>query len=208
MRKIFTIIVLSVIILKTHAQMDISPGIRAGLSGSGMMSGEMTEKVGFYAGGFAEMNFGGKYSFQPELIYIQQGATYMHNQVDEDKVSLNYLSLGLMNKISFTENFYAIGGISLDYLMSYDFPDGLIEDEEDLVVKWDWALSLGAGYRLPIGVILEARFKIGLIDPFADTDYHGDDTGVPDDGYDYYTGNVVPDAALNYAITFGAAYKF
>lgn len=207
MKKI-TLLVVSLIALGASAQVTVKPGVRAGLNLSTFTNTDFDRKADFYVGGFVAIKLAKFYTLQPELNYTRQGAkgTEYYYSSDFDPIattysrdvdySLQYVSLGIMNKFNIVNGFHAIVGPTLDFKVGDNFP-GYIGNE---LVGVDLGLNGGLGYTLPMGLTIEARYKLGLVDIFGnnfDEDYYDEDNN---GNYD--------DVILNSLVQLGVSYSF
>jgi len=185
--------------MQSYAQKRVSPGIRAGVNVATLSNIDADFKADFYAGGMLSLNLGQKYTLQPELTYTRQGAnnvTFVDENGDperQENVTIQYLSLGVMNKFYFIEGFHGLVGPSLDMKIGKNFPR--IDFDDDDYGGVDLGISLGLGYTLPFGLTVEGRFKTGMLDAF-NNDYF---LGIFDD----------PDrVSLNRVFQIGIGYSF
>ncbi|GGC29136.1 hypothetical protein GCM10011386_21460 [Parapedobacter defluvii] len=184
-----------------YAQKRVSPGIRAGVNVATLSNINADFKTDFYAGGILSLNLGQRYTLQPELIYTRQGANHVvfvdeeetGQPSREENVTIQYLSLGVINKFYFVEGFHGLVGPSLDMKIGKNFPR--IDFDDDDYGGVDLGIALGLGYTLPFGLTVEGRFKTGLLDAF-NNDYF---LGIFDD----------PDkVSLNRVFQIGVSYSF
>lgn len=157
---------------KVQAQMSFQPGLRAGLSLSTISEMHANYRPDFYIGGFGEINFTKRYALQPEINYIRQGSNNVsRNFFDQDTqtertisqdLKMNYLSIGLLNKLKFNQ-FQVLFGPTLDVLLSDNL--AVTKTYNDL------SLLAGIAYKMPSGIGFEFRFKKGLSDVL-DSDYY------------------------------------
>lgn len=198
MKKLMIIAVFFLLgISETSAQVTFTPGIRGGLNLAtvGQTYGDFTPD--FYVGAFGAINFTKRYTMQPEINYSRQGAdnvrveyydefngNYVNGRQD---ISLDYLSLSLMNKFFVVEGFHLMVGPTFDILVN----DNLVYSYTDV----DLGVNAGLGYRFPNGLSVEARFKKGIIDVL-DTGYYS--------GNNYFWG----DWNANNVIQVGVSYAF
>ena len=183
-----------------YAQKKVSPGIRAGVNVTTLSNIDADFKADFYAGGILGVRLGERYTLQPELIYTRQGAnnvTFVDEETGEptgqEDVTIQYLSLGVINKFYFVEGFHGLIGPSLDMKIGKNFPR--IDFDDDDYGGVDLGISLGLGYTLPIGLTFEGRFKTGMLDAF-NNDYF---LGLFDDP---------DDISLNRVFQVGLSYSF
>lgn len=209
MKKIISGLFLCFVTFQLQAQVEVKPGVRAGLNLSTFTNSDFDRKADFYLGGLVSIKLAKFYTLQPELTYSRQGAkgkTFNDSTIDFDPVltpnvyyrdydyELNYISLGIMNKFNIVQGFHAIVGPTLDFKVSDNFP-AIYDDPID----FDLTLNGGIGYTLPIGLTIEARYKMGLIDIFGD---YSDDDYYDDDSNDFN------DVILNSVFQLGLSYTF
>lgn len=204
MKKIVLILVF-LFALHAEAQVTVQPGIRGGLNLSTITNTNADLKADFYIGGFIAIKLAGFYTLQPEINYSRQGSKVSFEDVSFDPVvspakvekdySIQYISAGVMNKFTFAESFNVLVGPTLDFKVGDNFTGQAKRDLGGI----DLGICGGIGYTLPIGLTLEARYKLGLVDIFGNTydDY-------------YYNGNYngYDNIKLNSVIQFGLAYTF
>jgi len=206
MKYITLVLIVCSFAITANAQVSIKPGIRAGLNLSTLTNPVFDNKADFYVGGFLAVKFTNLYTFQPELSYTRQGAKgtvyYPNPQAYEPDpgysyslpykldYGLQYISLGVMNKFDIIKGFHVIAGPSVDVRISDDIGGSIAQKLKGL----DLGLSGGIGYTLPIGLTIEARYKMGLLDIF-------------DDNYKnaYYYGD---NSIKNSVVQLGLAYTF
>src|SRR5690606_30482963 len=170
-RKTLLLVVAIAATTQLFAQKKVSPGIRAGVNVATLSNINADFKTDFYAGGILSLHLGQRYTLQPELTYTRQGAnnvTFVDDETGEptgqENVSIQYLSLGVINKFYFVEGFHGLIGPSLDMKIGKNFPR--IDFDDDDYGGVDLGISLGLGYTLPIGLTVEGRFKTGMLDAF------------------------------------------
>lgn len=204
MKKILFFSALNLFFFSTiNAQVTIKPGVKAGLNLSKLTNTDSDFRPDFYVGGLAEIKFTTFYALQPELVYSRQGATVTYDpgvnpiaaSSFEKKYSLDYLSLGVINKFTFAERFQAVVGPTIDIQIADNFESY----ESDELIGLDLGLVLGLGYSLPNGLTFEARFKQGMIDIFGDN-YNDYDDENGNGNYD--------ELILNQVLQFGVSYTF
>ncbi|SEN66120.1 Outer membrane protein beta-barrel domain-containing protein [Flavobacterium sp. CF108] len=196
MKKITLIaFVLFIGLVKSQAQVKVSPGLRGGLNISTLTNiDDNSSKTDFYIGGLVDIKFNRYFSLQPEITYSRQGdeGRYFENgRYYSEKYELNYLTLGAVAKYHFGgKGFHVLAGPSLDIKVGDNYintnPEG-----------FDLAIVGGVGYTLPNGLTFEARIKQGLID------IYGYD-GLDNNNDDYYYNDVI----LNQVFQIGISYTF
>ena len=97
-------------------------GVRYGIKGGVNLAGVrlspnpgnlVSGLTAFHAGVFAEVPLTARVSFQPELLYSQQGFSIVNGI---GKVTFNYLSLPLLGKLHLTDNISLVAGPQVSYL--------------------------------------------------------------------------------------------
>ncbi len=194
MKKLVLITVLSCFSFPIFAQISVRPGIKLGINISTITNADLDYKTGLQTGAFALVKFGDLYAIQPEIIYSRQGGKSRTDGLDD--IQINYLSIAITNKFHIIPDngFHLLIGPSFDMSVGESSSIANLNDTPELNF-FDFALFAGVGYEFDFGLILEARYKNGLInvDLFASTD----------DGRFNTTGNV-----LNSVFQVAAAYKF
>jgi hypothetical protein len=196
MKKITLIaFVLFIGLVKSQAQVKVSPGLRGGLNFSTLTNiDDNRSKTDFYIGGLVDIKFNKYFSLQPEITYSRQGdeGRYFENgRYYSEKYELNYLTLGAVAKYHFGgKGFHVLAGPSLDIKVG----DNYINSNPE---GFDLAIVGGVGYTLPNGLTFEARIKQGLID------IYGYD-GLDNNNDDYYYDDVI----LNQVFQIGISYTF
>lgn len=206
MKKITVIaFVLCIGIIKSNAQVKVSPGFRGGLNISDLsnMPENSSSKSDFYVGALMAIKFNKYFTLQPELNYSRQGSEIRLSYLDFDnntsrrrsqKAEINYLTLGAVAKFNFKgKGFHVLAGPSIDFKTNDNF-DKFGENPVDV----DFAIVGGVGYTLPNGLTFEARLKQGLVDIYG---Y---------DRYDYDNENrrYYDDITLNQVFQIGISYTF
>ncbi|MFV0305807.1 MAG: porin family protein [Moheibacter sp.] len=191
MKKMFLVVaVLFTGITATNAQtkFGIKTGVQiANLTGDD--ADDVSSKLGFNVGGYANIRLSEAFAFQPEVLFSLQGSkldeTYTdgtYTEVIDQKVNLNYINVPLMMK------WYAYDGLNFEFgpqigfnvtaksKGDYSYSDGTesysdsldydIEDTETI----DFGLNIGAGYELNNGLNFGLRYGLGLTDVVKDSD--------------------------------------
>jgi hypothetical protein len=168
---------------------DITFGAKAGLNLANV-GGDIDDadsKLGFHVGGYAEFMVSEKFSVQPELVFSQQGYKFEESYTEdfggeeiriseEAKTKLNYLNLPVMAKFYVADGFSLEVGPQVGFLLSAEeeyegtatFEDGSTEsiseteDIKDFVSSIDFAVGVGAGYKLDGGLNFAVRYNLGL----------------------------------------------
>lgn len=182
MKKLFFAVVL-LIAGTMNAQEFVEFGAKAGVNFASIGGDEMEDldelggldgKTGFHLGLVAEIPFGERFSFQPEVLYSSQGARKEGTFEGVDftyKRTLDYINVPLLAKYYFTPNLNLQVGPQLGFLVKAEDEieasfEGESESEtydlEDEVKGMDFALAAGLGYKMDMGLFFDARYNLGL----------------------------------------------
>lgn len=143
---------------------------------TGDVSEDVSSKVGFQIGGFAEFKLSDKFAIQPELLFSTQGAKLETSEPEfgissEQKLNLTYLNIPVMAKFYATEKFSLEAGPQVGFLLSakskYEATfDGETEsgdeDVKDTLESIDFGVNFGAGYDFTENLSAGLRYNLGL----------------------------------------------
>lgn len=195
MKKILLSTLFLIASLSAFGQGKTSLGIKAGINNSRVQNSGLDNKVSLYGGMFLAVRFTDLYTFQPEVLYSDQGGET--NFGSDKNLNINYISLGLANKffVSKNQGFHFIVGPGLDFNFDDNFFNLINNKGGDLkITPVDAVVFVGVGYEFDFGLTLELRYKQGLIDlDFKDKGEYGSDT---------------EENQLNNVVQIGLAYKF
>ena len=164
---------------------DVTFGAKAGLNFASMTGDDaegLDGRTSFHLGVTAEIAVSDVFSIQPELLYSGQGYTDSGeiNTIDGDvnidvAGRVDYLNLPIMVKYYASDSFSLEFGPQIGFLLSaeQEIEGGLsqTDDLKDALKSTDFALNLGAGYKLDSGLNFGLRYSIGMTDvPDADSD--------------------------------------
>lgn len=202
MKKLFIVAVLCFFgLTQSNAQVTFKPGIRGGVNfahftkGDGYLSGggyydynsgqyvyynkstDYKAKTDFYLGLYGALHLSKYYTLQPEINYSRQGSNveyYDGSTRKTTKVDLGYLSVGMINKFTFTDKFNFHLGPTIDFIV--DKPIAIARNVDSDV---DLAFTAGFGYNFTKNFGIEGRVKKGIIPAYYNSSYSdGDHTNV------------------------------
>jgi hypothetical protein len=143
------------------AQAQFSVGIKGGLNfakfDASDFGGSIKNKTGFHGGAFALIKLS-KIGIQPELIFSQQGSKFRFS-TDDLEGNFNYINIPVMLKL------YTVAGINLQVGPQFGFLSKAEIDGENVKDSFkgsDLSLGIGAGWDLPFGLSIDARYNLGL----------------------------------------------
>ncbi|RAV98128.1 porin family protein [Pseudochryseolinea flava] len=157
---------------QSFGQAQFALGVKGGLNfakfDANDAGGSIKNKTGFHGGAFALIKLT-KIGIQPELIYSQQGSKLKLNGQDLES-NFSYVNIPVMLK------FYLIAGLNLQVGPQFGFLAGAKSDGYDVAAqqfykdrdvkslykKSDVTVGLGAGWDLPFGLTVDARYNLGL----------------------------------------------
>lgn len=170
MKKISLVILFMVIGAATFAQVQVAVGIKGGpnfanINTESSVGENYKSRTGFHAGAFTLFKFT-KVGIQPELLFSQQGSTVQFNSQDLER-NYSYINIPIMLKL------YTVAGINLQAGPQFGFVSKaevetlvnnvkVTSDVKDELKGSDLSLALGAGWDLPFGLTIDARYNLGL----------------------------------------------
>jgi len=144
---------------------EVKFGAKAGVNFANISGDEtsgLDSRTAFHVGLVAEIGISEKFSFQPELMYSQQGFKMSVFGIDATG-ELDYLNLPLMAKYYVAEGFSIEAGPQVGFLMSAKAKaGGESEDLKDVTKGIDFGLDFGLGYKMDSGLNFGARYNLGL----------------------------------------------
>lgn len=209
MKKLLTCITISVfgfaLLNAQDTDKTIIFGAKAGVNFADITGDESDSfdgRTSFHFGAVVEIPISEKFSFQPELLYSDQGSAYEDRysetvdgftitETAKGDIKLGYLNVPLMAKYYVAEGFSIEAGPQIGLLISakneYNYTytemhsEGTFTDSEsgeddikDSVKSIDFGVNFGVGYKLDSGLNFGARYNLGLSDANDDSDYLGD----------------------------------
>ena len=150
MKKVFLTAVALFAFGFANAQADgVKFGVKAGVNLTNFTGDvESDQGTGFYIGGLVDLAVSGNFHVQPELLYSVEGAK---------DASVSYLRIPVMAK------YYVMQGLSLQVGPEIAFKIAAEDDFTDEVIKsMDFGIGAGAGYELPMGLMFDIRYNLGL----------------------------------------------
>lgn len=169
MKKSLIVILLSVAGYGGYAQAQVAIGLKAGVNLSKLNTddaGANTSNItAFHGGAFALFKLT-KIGIQPELLFSQQGSKVEDISGDLQDLKMSYMTIPVMVKFYLAGGFNLQAGPQFGFLNSAEF-DG--DDIKDSFKNSDMSINLGAAWDAPFGIVLDARYNIGLSDISDDT---------------------------------------
>lgn len=121
-------------------------------------------RTSFHIGALAELGLTDAFSLQPELLYSGQGFSDSFDGFDVTG-KVDYLNIPVMAKYYVIEGLSIEAGPQFGVLTSAEVEgEGESEDIKDLLKTSDFALNIGAGYKMNSGVNFNLRYSLGMTD--------------------------------------------
>lgn len=146
------------------AQAQFSVGLKGGLNFANLdvtdIAGTYDNRTGYHLGAFTQFKFT-KFAIQPEIIYSEQGSKVKDPNLGSLESNFSYVNIPIILKL------YTIGGLNLQagpqfgFLTSAEWGDQSVKDE---LKNSDFSVGLGVGWDTPFGLILDARYNLGISD--------------------------------------------
>ncbi|WP_280139524.1 porin family protein [Aquimarina amphilecti] len=139
-------------------------GFKGGINYSSILgdADDISGRVSIHLGAVVEYPISSKFYVQGELLYSAQGYK-VEVAGQEQKISLNYISLPIITK------FYVTDKISLETGPQFSILTTVGNDEVadndpffDSFNDFDFSWALGAGYKLESGLFFQLRYNLGL----------------------------------------------
>ena len=173
MKKVMLSILLAFAASAEFAQVQFALGLKAGPNFANINTKESAavnyeSRTGFHGGAFALFKLT-KIGIQPELLFSQQGSKVEINSKDYE-ANFNYINIPVVVKL------YLVAGLNLQLGPQIGFvslaeapgvdpsnPNNItMQDVKDEVKKYDLSAAMGAGWDLPFGLTIDARYNLGL----------------------------------------------
>lgn len=126
---------------------------------------------GFHAGLFVEVPVSERFSVQPEVIYSTQGAKTEGEFLGVNgstELKTQYINVPVLAKFYIADGFNIQAGPQIGFLTGAEYESKVgsisttVDDATDGMKGTDFGLLLGAGYKAPMGLTIDARYNLGL----------------------------------------------
>lgn len=163
---IAVILFTTVCVSQSYAQVGFQLGIKGGPNFSNIKTEVSTEgQTGFHAGAYAMIKVS-KIGIQPELLFSSISSDITSGSVTSEFTS-SYVNIPVILKV------YLAGGLNLQVGPQFGFATfselktaaagtTTTTDLKDELKGSDVSLAIGAGFDLPFGLNLTARYNLGL----------------------------------------------
>jgi len=165
------LLIVSLLFTGTNTYSQTVFGVKGGLNFSKIEFSDFAHaRTGFHAGGFLEIPTSNENLFvQAELLLAQHGGKAYYDP--NERLILTSLSLPILVKYLIKSKFYPEVGPQFNFHLSGVYNDyGDKEDVTDEIVRFDYGLAIGAGYKITDKIHANIRYYIGfnnLLDTFS-----------------------------------------
>jgi hypothetical protein len=147
----------------TGFSQSLTGGLKGGVNVSNFTGGNFQNVnkkalIGFHAGGFLNIAFGG-FSIQPEALVSTQGAKAEDVTGGSYDFKLTYITVPIMAKIRTGGGFYLEAGPQFGFKISEDVGNSTIND---FAKNLDLSIGAGLGFQSAGGFGIGARYLAGL----------------------------------------------
>ena len=196
MKKLFVLSLLVATISMAQAQCGFSSlkhGIRAGANYATItgLDNSFEARPDFHVGLYASMNLTKNYAIQPEFNYSRQGVNSQNANIEN--IRLDYLSMGLSNKLYLAKGLHLLISPALDFQVGNGHSDDGLSLNPFKDKELDISMTGGLGYELPFGLVVDVRYKRGLLDQ---------------DNFDQYKAEGAAGGSYNQVFQVGIGYQF
>ncbi|GAB1445576.1 porin family protein [Flammeovirgaceae bacterium] len=153
-----------------QAQAQFALGLKGGLNIAKFDISQGTSNIdnrtGYHGGAFALFKFA-KFGIQPEVIFSKQGSDFKVS-TDSYEANFDYINIPIILKLYLVAGLNIQAGPQFGFLTTSKIKSTVsgiksTEDVKDqLNKKSDTSIALGAGWDLPFGLTLDARYNLGL----------------------------------------------
>ncbi|MBX2913147.1 MAG: PorT family protein [Cyclobacteriaceae bacterium] len=154
------------------AQAQFALGIKGGLNIAkfdiSQGASNIDNRTGYHGGAFALFKFA-KFGIQPEILFSKQGSDYKVN-TDSYEANFDYINIPVLLKLYLVAGLNIQAGPQFGFLTTSELKQTIsgittTQDVKDqLDKKSDTSIAVGAGWDLPFGLTLDARYNFGLSD--------------------------------------------
>lgn len=173
MKRLFLMVLILGLAGGLKAQSDFTFGPKLGLNLSNISNSEANVKPSIHFGAFAATNLTDLVGLQVELLYSRQGCSDSYDTGGEDakvKYRVNYLNIPVLARLHVWDRLSVDLGPQLGFALNAKVKvkqgGEVIKKKMDHLNTVDLSFAVGASYELKMGILLSARYNIGLTNVF------------------------------------------
>lgn len=162
MKKLLCVVFVMCLTVASYAQVQVALGLKAGVNVSKLNTDDLESSsiTSFHGGAFGLFKFTA-IGIQPELLFSQQGSKIEDISGNKEDLKMSYMTIPVMVKFYLPGGFNLQAGPQFGFLNSAEF-DG--RDIKDSFKSSDITANVGVAWDAPFGLVLDARYNIGLSD--------------------------------------------
>jgi Outer membrane protein beta-barrel domain len=158
---------------QSHGQVQFAVGLKAGpnfskLDFNSNAADTYKSRTGFHGGAFALIKVT-KFGIQPEILFSKQGSKFTANTTNYE-ANFDYINVPIILKLYLAAGLNIQVGPQFGFLSTSELKNTAtgVKDPKSAEAlfskKSDTSIAIGAGWDLPLGITLDARYNIGLSD--------------------------------------------
>lgn len=167
----------AVLMTATAASAQFKFGVKAGANMANMSNMKYSgydskARIGFVVGAFAEYSLSEKFALTGDVLYSQQGNVLKFKEAKGKEISkYDYINVPILANYYIVEGLAVKAGIQPGFVMSAkwkstDYAEKENNGKGDINKKsyesFDLSIPVGLSYELPMGLVLDARYAIGM----------------------------------------------
>lgn len=140
----------------------IGVGLKGGLNFAKLDASGASSKTGFHLGAFAKLMITDKIGIQPEAFYSIQGSNLDAGTISQE-LNINYLQVPVLLRFNPISILNIHAGPQFGILLKAESDSGGVTTNiKDDLKNSDFAIAVGAGLDLPMGLSLALRYVKGV----------------------------------------------
>lgn len=175
MKKLIVLLLIVGASITVYSQAEVSLGLKAGVNLSKLNTDDPEANTGnitaFHGGAFVLFKLT-KIGIQPELLFSQQGSTIDDISGNPEDLKMSYVTIPVMLKWYIAAGFNIKAGPQFGFLNSAELKG--VPNVEDGLKSSDVSANVGLAWDAPFGLVLDARYNIGLSDINDGSDVQGE----------------------------------
>ncbi len=173
MKKLLMVVAVAALTLSSTFAQSVSFGPKVGvnfasLNGDDADDLDLMGRTSLHFGAAVNIGVSELFAVQPEVVYSAQGFTIEEDGV-EGTGKLDYIIIPVLADFTVAEGFSLQGGPQIGINITDEFE---VEGETETLdaESTDIGVALGAQYRSPLGLFVQARYTVGLSNVAGDED--------------------------------------
>jgi hypothetical protein len=191
MKKIvFTVFVLLVFVGVKAQEFGVKVGLNYSNWHTSRDISDLTDPLlRFNAGVFADFELSDRIVLHPELLYSAKGITILLGGEDS-RYQQNYLDIPILLSYRINDELSFNIGPEVGFLLSAKATNGTDTiDIKEVFESLEYGLDFGFSYRIPMGLVFDARYNLGLSNIFKE---EGSDDDIYNRAFQFSVAYVIP----------------